>query len=200
MGFENEIGNLRKICREIVLPANKIKNIIIQTVDMNRIKQIIDMGSGTLYWSEWYANYVDSVYAVDLIYKDNEYGVGNNKNIYKFRDINTLLAQGDIISNNTLFWMCDVLHHLESDYADELIDFCCMRNLDYIVIKDINKWRKIGNYMNKVHDRIFNNAIIHDVDPYSIMSKLKNSNYQIEYHEFYRLWYPHFLIIAKKKL
>lgn len=77
MGFENNMGFVRRTGRKIVLPTETIKRkletlLFQNNKDKNKIHTVIDIGSGTLYWSEWLSQYVDKVYAVDLVYPAEE--------------------------------------------------------------------------------------------------------------------------------
>ena len=57
MGFANKnIEKLRKIGRKIVLPIDEIKSILESKINFSNIENIIDFGSGTLLWSEYFAN------------------------------------------------------------------------------------------------------------------------------------------------
>ena len=52
MSFYENIGGLREIGRKIVLPSAEMKNIIHREIFNNEnIKNVIDFGAGTLYWS-----------------------------------------------------------------------------------------------------------------------------------------------------
>lgn len=196
MGFEKELGNLRKFCRAIVLPTKKIQKVITEKIPLKNVS-VIDMGSGTLFWSNFFAEHAQDVYAVDTIYPKNEQNIGKRQNIHKFINIEELSSNKRERERETLFWACDVLHHLDFEFEEKLLKECATK-YRYIAIKDINKHKKIGNFMNKLHDRFFNHEIAHDVDPIALKQFLQKNGFDVEYFEIRRLWYPHFLIIATK--
>lgn len=61
MSFANKyLASLRKIGRKVVLPSEQIKQILRSEIDFCKIRNIIDFGAGTLYWSEYFANIAES--------------------------------------------------------------------------------------------------------------------------------------------
>lgn len=73
MSFKSYNGMLRKFGRQVVLPVNKIKNILKEEIfnSENTVDICVDFGAGTLFWAEWLKRFVTKMYAVDIIY-DNE--------------------------------------------------------------------------------------------------------------------------------
>lgn len=57
MGFANKyLSSLRKMGRKVVLPSENIKAILESAIDFSKVKNIVDFGAGTLYWSEYFAS------------------------------------------------------------------------------------------------------------------------------------------------
>ena len=57
MGFANRhLEKLRKIGRRLVLPSDEIKGILEGKLDFASLKNVVDFGAGTLFWSEWFAS------------------------------------------------------------------------------------------------------------------------------------------------
>lgn len=61
MSFANKyLVNLRKMGRKVILPSEEIKQILRSEIDFCNIRNIVDFGAGTLYWSEYFANIAES--------------------------------------------------------------------------------------------------------------------------------------------
>lgn len=68
MPFSDTISKFRKLGRKAVLPTHRIKKIIKEFVP-GLENGIIDLGAGTLYWSNWFIReYSNTVLAVDTYY------------------------------------------------------------------------------------------------------------------------------------
>ncbi len=98
-----------------------------------------------------------------------------------------------------MFFTCDVLHHLSEKLWKEIKQIV-YRDCDFVVIKDINCRFKFKNWMNRMHDRIINGERIRDVDPEVLIADLRSAGYQCIYYDIHKLWYPHFIIIATRKI
>lgn len=62
MGFANKyLASLRKIGRKVILSSDKIIEILESHIDFSSVKNIIDFGAGTLYWSEYFASKLNMV-------------------------------------------------------------------------------------------------------------------------------------------
>jgi hypothetical protein len=67
---DNFISPLHKIGREIVLPVKKIKQCIKTKISKRDVSTVLDFGSGTLFWSNWFVTEFNAnVYAVDVVYE-----------------------------------------------------------------------------------------------------------------------------------
>lgn len=192
MAFTDKGNLIRYYGRKVVLPSDKIKSIIVEQVFKNDVHDgsVIDFGAGTLYWSKWLYKYVKTVIAVDVYYKENttvdEIELRNNLN-------DALLMQAE---GPRMIWVCDVLHHLTKKDIEKL--FGVFPTMSYVVIKDIDCRHKFGNFMNRLHDRIINHEKIRDVNPVLLQGKLEEQGFTVERFYLPKLWYPHFLLIAKK--
>ncbi len=98
----------------------------------------------------------------------------------------------------TMFFACDVLHHLTDGFWHKIKD--SIFNYDIVIIKDINCHYKFKNFMNKFHDRIINGEKIRDIDPDDLEKDFIHMGYEIKYYDMHKLWYPHFMIVARKSL
>lgn len=195
MGFQTNLGKLRETGRKIVLPAERIKWIITEELlnEKTRITTAIDIGAGTLYWSKWLSHWISKIYAVDVVYEKEQ--ISKSKRIVLQNDVvRTIECVKD---TNTLIWACDVLHHLDIRTADYILREG-MKNYNYVVIKDIDMRHKIGNFLNRMHDRILNGEKIRDIDPCELLNLLRNNGFDTKFYEMRKLWYPHFLIVARK--
>ncbi len=191
MGFAEYNGKIRELGRAILLPTKKIKQIVVDSIAFDKIVQCVDFGAGTMYWSKWLARLCKSVIAVDVIYDDSTKPETNNMICVK--ELSHVIE-----GKENCFWICDVLHHLNPIFRKQLVNEVSEK-FDYIVIKDIDCNKKFGNMMNHIHDRVINGERINDVDPNLIANCLKQRGYSVDYWYLPRLWYPHFLIVAKKK-
>jgi hypothetical protein len=64
-------SSMRKIFRQIVLPVEKIKKIIISILAGIEIDSILDFGSGTFFWTDWFlAEFNCQMFAVDKYYEE----------------------------------------------------------------------------------------------------------------------------------
>jgi hypothetical protein len=192
MAFTKKLGLIRYYGRKVVLPSDKIKKILTEEVFRDNIAEgcMIDFGAGTLYWSKWFYRYIKKVIAVDIYYKNsiNEGGI-----IYQ----NNLRDALDIVDESPcIIWMSDVLHHLNRETYKEI--FSELTRMDYVIIKDIDCNHKFGNFMNRMHDRIINHERIMDVDPMKLIELLEKRGFEVKKFYLPKLWYPHFLLIAKK--
>lgn len=192
MSFKSYNGVLRRLGRQMVLPVNKIKYILEKEIfEQVKIDVCVDFGSGTLFWSEWLKHKVLEIYAVDIIY-DMRGGYLNG-----IKCINNIDELKFNPSNKKMFFLMDVLHHLDQGFENELMQKI-NKNFDYVIIKDINCHNVFGNFMNHIHDKIINGENIKDTDPYALVGKLSDKGYDCKIFWIRKLWYPHFLIIAKR--
>lgn len=194
MPFETNFGKVREIGRTMILPLDKIKQLVKEKIfDGSDIESVIDFGAGTLIWSKWLKMFISKVIAVDTIF--DSYSLTETTSIICTNNIQSAIR---CLSGHSMLWVCDVIHHLPpkewNTVKDELFGLC-----DYIVIKDIDANYKFGNFMNRLHDRIINGEKINDVNPKQLMDELRQRNYKVYYRDIHKLWYPHFLIIAEKK-
>lgn len=199
MAFESNLGGIRALGRNVILPAKEIKKLLKEEFFCKYpIHKVIDFGAGTLYWSNWFQEIVGrneegKVYPVDIIFKEN------------MPDIKMLCYSSmdeipkEEIDASVLFFICDVIHHLPAE-AWERIKEQVFKQCNFIVIKDINCHYRFKNWMNKMHDRIINGEKIHDVDPEIIIEDLQKHGYKCLYKNMHKLWYSHFIILAVKKV
>ena len=78
MSFYTNLGNLRALGRNMVLPAEKIKALLCERFfgKEKKVDKVIDLGAGTLYWSKWFAEKLENpedVFPVDEIFVDESY-------------------------------------------------------------------------------------------------------------------------------
>jgi len=159
-------------------------------------RPVLDFGSGTLFWSEWFQETFDTkVLAFDIAYKNRkilEKLNNKNENIscsYDFDDIKNKKF-------DTIF-ACDVLHHVGyKGLFGVLEDFSKMSN--FIVIKDIEANDKIGNLQNKIHDFLINREIVCDIYSSELVKFFEDKGFQVHCSLHKKLGYPHFLLIAFK--
>ena len=97
----------------------------------------------------------------------------------------------------SLAWCCDVLHHIspqeETDILTQIAD-----KSNRIIVKDIDGRHKFGNFMNRMHDRYLNGERIRDINPEHITVMLEGLGFLVEYRYLPKIWYPHFVLIAKR--
>ncbi len=190
MSFTSSFEKLRMIGRKAVLPTDRIKTIVMEEIT-DITDGIVDLGAGTKYWSEWLFNtYQKNVFAIDTFYerKKSVYGVSQYEDYFEC-----------IVSENIcMLWCCDVVHHLETGFRERVIESIGNVKYDYVVIKDIDCRRRFGNFCNRIHDYVINHEHVVDVNPESLIEVLKKQGYHTVYNYIPKLWYPHFIIIAKK--
>lgn len=195
MSFKGYNGIVRKLGRNIVLPCKAIVRIMEKSVfgiNKDPIEVCVDFGAGTLFWTSWLKNNAKMTYAVNVIYDEE-------KVLNDVICVNSIDKVNLDVKGKKLFWACDVFHHIDESYVNQKLLPNVMCAFDYICIKDIDCNRKFGNCMNRLHDRVINGEIIRDIDPNVLTGLFKENGYETEYYKLGRLWYPHFLLIAKKK-
>jgi hypothetical protein len=102
------------------------------------------------------------------------------------------------VPKSSLVWACDVLHHLPEDFLAKFLGEI-VKKTDLIIIKDIDKRHRFGNFMNRLHDRIINREIIHDVNPNKLQDYFISLGFKCDYYYLPKLWYPHFILVADRK-
>lgn len=192
MSFSSYNGIVRKYGRKLVLPVENIKRIIDKIFEEHRIDYCVDFGAGTMFWTEYLSQKCNNTYAVDVIY-DNKVDM----NGISFRtNIQSIEKDGEY----GLVFMSDVLHHLDKSIEDDLFyEIMKKKNYSIIVVKDIDCNRKLGNYMNKLHDLVINGERIRDINPNRLMNLIQSYGYTCKLISVPKLWYPHFILIAVKE-
>jgi hypothetical protein len=174
------------------LPVEKIKIIFRSIASKAQFTSILDFGSGTLFWADWFINEFNcTVYAVDNYYQKIKPQKQNTK------CYSSLIECFNDCNDFSLVWACDVLHHLTPLEYNKFFD-TIVNKTKVIIIKDIDSRHLFGNYMNKMHDKIINREKIYNIDPDIIKKHLEKFNYKIQYYYIPKLWYPHFLILGIK--
>lgn len=86
MSFANKyLVNLRKMGRKVVLPSGQIKQVLRNEIDFCDIRNIVDFGAGTLYWSEYFANIAES--SADSTNSAKTTTGGGRCNVWKYATI-----------------------------------------------------------------------------------------------------------------
>ncbi len=192
--FSDAFAALRRIGRKLVLPTETIKELVIRAIP-ELSGSVVDVGAGTLYWSEWIVSqYAGRCLAVDTYYKTGQ--SSGHEDIILYDDYMSCIEANP---KQDMLWMCDVIHHLEDSMCRKVHDSIEKAEYKYVVIKDIDCRKKMGNMMNKLHDFLINHEVIHDVDPRQIKVLLETKGYDVRHYDIPKLWYPHFLIIAERK-
>lgn len=184
--------NIRKIGRGIVLPDKKIKKLIEEFIlnNFNSPNKILDFGSGTLFWSEWFAKTFNcSTIAYDPLYEKNPI---DNKD----KRIETAWKFNIDKSFDGVF-VCDVLHHLNKNDLEETLSKMAS-NAKWIIIKDIEAADFLGNLQNKIHDLIINRTKTIDIYSDKLEDFLIKNGFETQKSYMKKLGYPHFLLLAKK--
>jgi len=221
MGFDNLLGGIRKKGRRVILPVSDIRSALLEAFSANNLK-IMDLGAGTLFWTEFIANNAAGnyeLYAVDPVYGEssfditalNAYGLNFCKDSQKANSIYSAdKASGKIFLYGSaedafrdcevfdIAFICDTIHHLNVDVWERIFDIL-MDSTGVFIIKDINANKQLGNWLNKVHDKVINKEDIVDVYPDEIRKKLLQKGFSVSpVQHIPKLWYPHFLLTANK--
>lgn len=89
MGFKRNLGSLRETGRKLVLPVERIKWTVAETLfnknKNEKISTAVDIGAGTLYWSKWLSRYINKIYAVDIVYEKGQ--ISQNRKIILCNDV-----------------------------------------------------------------------------------------------------------------
>jgi len=193
MAFGNFLSSMRRPGRSIVLPVERIKEICKKSLTEKNMVRVLDFGSGTLFWTDWFIEeFKSKVCAVDAYYGSNM--IPENDNITYYSDLSVCLNGN---SHFSLVWACDVLHHLSPLDMDFFL-LNTLERTDIMIIKDIDANHKFGNFINKWHDKIINNETVHNIDPNILMHNLKSFGFKTAYYYLPKFFYPHFMIIGYK--
>jgi cyclopropane fatty-acyl-phospholipid synthase-like methyltransferase len=181
---------LRKFFRNIVLPVDKIKDICRGVFISNEITSILDFGSGTFFWTDWFVQeFGCQIYAVDAYYKNLSI---EKQNVKCYSNFDLCL---DDCQNFSVAFACDVLHHLTETEYEQFIKKI-MGRTKIIIIKDVDANHVLGNFMNKMHDKVINKEKVRNIYPDKIKNTLELFGYKTHYYYIPKLWYSHFLLIG----
>ena len=133
------------------------------------------------------------VIAVDSIYSTFTPKI-HHQNIVLATDLFATLKDTSV----DLVFMSDVLHHLKQDFRAKILEQ--ITSAPYIIIKDIDANHKFGNFMNATHDLLINNERVEDIYPQNLQIFLEQKGFELTYFYLPKLWYPHFLLIAQRKI
>ena len=191
MAFNNSLSALRRIGRSMVLPVDRIKDICKKVLTGRNIEYVLDFGSGTLFWADWFIKeFKSNVYAIDTYY--DCIMMPGKDNIVYYSDLSICLNENKYFS---LVWVCDVLHHLSPLDVDSFLGRICNKT-DIMIIKDIDADHKFGNYINKMHDKIINSETVYSIYPKDLIHRLKLYGFKTSYYYIPKICYPHFILIG----
>jgi hypothetical protein len=192
MAFNDFLSSLRRFGRNIVLPVDRIKILCKNALIGIPIETVLDFGAGTLFWSDWFIKtFQSTVYAVDTYY--NTFTIPKKDNVIYYTSLDVCLKEKEDFS---LVWACDVLHHLSYSDCDSFLKEIVQKT-DLIIIKDIDANNKLGNFLNALHDRIINGETVYKVYPNRLKSYFESQGFEVLFYYIPKIWYPHFLLIAK---
>jgi hypothetical protein len=192
-GFGGDLDPLRQFSRGILLPIQKTRQLILNALTNIEVNSVLDFGSGTLFWSDWFLNEFNcQIYAVDNYYKGKILSTQNGIKYYWRLDECFIDCQ-----SFSVVFVCDVFHHLDpieyETFWKEIIN-----RSKVVIIKDMDKNHQFENFMNKMHDKIISGENIQDIDPQKIERVLVQNGYKTQYYYIPKLWYPHFIIVGIK--
>ena len=191
------INTLKYYGRRVVLPVDEIKNIVRQILMQNNVSHITDFGAGTLFWSRWFADELGlTVSAVDTAYIDSM-PKNHSQHISIQTNIIEALETEKTKKCKRAIFICDVIHHLPPEFWRSVLALIT-ESVDVVIIKDIDANRRLGNFCNKMHDRIINGEKIHNVYPSEIENHLTKAGFATTTKALPKLWYPHFIITGVK--
>lgn len=97
--------------------------------------------------------------------------------------------------------MIDVLHHIpKSRHQAFLSELAAgMSPGALLIFKDIDASKVFGRWINQLHDILLARQWVFPRSRLATAALLKSAGFTIVYHETrWSLWYPHFLVLAKK--
>ena len=190
------LNTLKYHGRKVVLPVDKMKALMQPLLANENITHIVDFGAGTLFWSQWFARELGlNVLAVDTAYA--QVAPSDDPGIALYTNIADILNSPIVKQHKCALFACDVIHHLPVDFWQEVLAQM-VALFDVLIIKDIDANRKLGNFLNKMHDRIINGEKINNVYPHDIKNTLQQAGYAVQATYLPRLWYPHFMVMGQK--
>jgi len=195
--FPPHFSLLHWIGRDFVSPKTKMKKVIREVLsELPEISAIMDFGSGTLVWADYFVKeYGCPVYAVDTYY--SVFTPEQRKNIVYYTDFKTCCDDRSGAGFSCV-WACDVFHHIPHDVFEDFMK-TIVRYTDTILIKDNDSNHRLGFFMNRMHDRIINGEKIYDVYPDKIARFLQSEGFETQYYYMPKLWFPHFMLAAKRR-
>lgn len=95
--------------------------------------------------------------------------------------------------------LVDLLHHIDEKTQSDLL-LHLSKNVDTIIIKDIDIKPRYKYYWNYFHDRyLMNNKLLCFLWSKKVILLLQQYWYDVEYKKIFSIFpYPHYLLIAKK--
>ena len=156
---KNIMLQLRKKVREFIFPSEQVleslKNLTFQSV--------LDVGAGTGFFLE----FIDKNFSIKK-------GIGVEVNPSYFRKLNNRIEILSSVPENEQFdLICfnDVLHHVKDRNSYDIVTSYSEQYLKpggHILIKDMSPEKFLYRNFNKVHDFIFSQEFIKDINPSEI--------------------------------
>lgn len=109
---------------------------------------------------------------------------------------------GDWLATCNVVSLIDVLHHIPRDRQQTFIGRLAdaMAPGAWLLVKDINASHRLGAIANRVHDSIFSRDPGFERSAAVVNTWLEQGGLRIERREeAFRLWYPHFTFLARKR-
>jgi hypothetical protein len=180
------------IGKDFISPVKKRKQIVNDAFKDRTIKNIMDFGSGTLVWADYFSGKLGKiVYAVDTYY--DSWTPPKKNNIIYYSDFNECFKE---VSSFSCIWACDVFHHIPDDIYNLFIE-TAVKSTDLIIIKDNDSRHKIKFFINRLYDRIMNGEKTYDVFPDKIAAYLESKGFRTEYYYLPKFCFAHFMVIAQ---
>lgn len=122
---------------------------------------------------------------------------------FKGIEVRLLSKQGPMPSfqGYDVVTLVDVLHHIPSGKQQAFLAEV-VHNMDVgsaLLISDIDASRKVGAFLNQLHDLLLAGQWVHPWRPDDVMVVLDELGCEIRHFSLHRsLWYPHFIIKVMK--
>jgi len=192
--FPPHFSFLHWLGKDFVSPKAKMKAVIAECLGAGggaMEHNIMDFGSGTLVWAEYFAKaYRATVYAVDTYY--TVYTPPAKERIRYYTDFKHCCAD---IARFSCVWACDVLHHITKDVCDDFFNTIAAKT-DLIIIKDNDSNHPLRFLFNRLSDKILNGESIYNVYPQDIQAYLEARGFRVTYRYMPKFFYPHFMLTA----
>jgi 2-polyprenyl-3-methyl-5-hydroxy-6-metoxy-1,4-benzoquinol methylase len=195
MGF---ITGLKTVCRPLVSPLGRVLQLL------PRGSRVFDIGCGSGGLLHLALNHAGVSHAAGYDVSPKAVGAAQSLpwSAERLRVTHRAPSEGvPDISKEDYITLCDVLHHVPPEAKAPFLKDIAekMRPGAVLILMDIDADRRVGTWMNQLHDLVISQEWVFPVATGDARSMLQQAGLIVREQSLFRsLWYPHYLILAEK--